>query len=1027
MALQKQTVSVNFSQGLDTKTDPNQIPIGKFQALENSVFDKLARLTKRNGFGYITPLPDNTSTFLTTFNGSLTALGYDLKAFASGPEIWTSKGSFAPLQVSAMPLIRNNLNQSYADTSISSNGLLCTAYTDNMTNGSTTIPIQKYAVCDLNTGQFLVNPTPIISTFGTVSFAPKVFTLGSKFIVMFTALNGASARLEYFPISTINPQLIGSVSEMSSTITPSSGGAWDGVVTNNNLVVSWAANLNGGVRSSFLTTNLQQSNEVTIASSGATLMSVTADNTLSSPVIWNSFYLTGSTNAGYTVATTLNHGSGSSAGMSTVFSAVKTTASGSAIVLNVASSAQNGVLNLVYENNNSYSYTAASTSYLSNLSVFSNGSLSTSAVLIRSLGLASKGFLINSVSYYLGTFGSQYQPSYFIIGSAGAIVAKLAYQNGGGYLGSGLPSVQVTGTSSASFAYLFKDLVQAVNKDTNVASGVQVNGIYAQTGVNYATVSFGTTGIFTTETASSLNINGGYLSMYDGQQIVEQGFHVYPEPIVVSISSTSGGLQAQTYFYQSTYEWADNAGLLHRSSPSIPVSVTIATASQTAAIVNIPTLRLTSKVSNPVKLVIYRWSTAQQIYYQVTSISAPILNDKTIDSIAYTDTASDASILGNNIIYTNGGVIENIAAPATTEMTLFDSRLWLIDAEDRNLLWFSKQVIESTPVEMSDLLTLFVPPSSGAQGPTGPMTCLAPMDDKLIIFKKNAIYYINGIGPDNTGANNQYSQPIFITSTIGCSNQDSIVMTPNGLMFQSDKGIWLLGRDLSTSYIGKDVEAYNLNLVLSSVAVPATNQVRFTLNNNVILMYDYFVNQWGTFNGTNGISSTLYQGLHTFINANGQAFQETPNAYLDGASPVLMSFTTGWLNLAGLQGYQRIYRMYMLGNYQTPHKLSIGIAYDYDVNVTQVVPISPDNYSPAWGGDANWGSNSFWGGPSQVEQWQINFETQSCETFQINFDEFFDPSKGVAAGAGLTVSGIDLVFGQRKGFPRNLGADHQKG
>lgn len=1027
MALQKQTVSVNFSQGLDTKTDPNQIAIGKFQALENSVFDKLARLTKRNGFGYLPPLPDGSSTFLTTFNGSLTALGHDLKAFASGPELWTPKGSFVPLQVSTLPLIRNNLNQSYADTATSNNGLLCTVYTDNMTSGSTTIPVQKYAICDLNTGQFLINPTPIISSFGTVSFAPKVFTLGSRFIVMFTALNGASARLQYFPISVMNPQMIGSVSELSSTITPSLSGAWDGVVTNNNLVVSWAANLSGGVKSAFLTSSLQQSNETTIASSGATLMSVTADNTLSSPVIWNSFYLTGSSNAGYTVATTLNSGSGSFNGISTVFPAVRTTASGSAIVLNIASSAQNGVLNLVYENNNKYSYTAASTSFLTNLSVFSTGSLSTTAVLSRSLGLASKGFLVNSVSYYLGTFGSQYQPTYFLLGSAGAVVAKLAYQNGGGYLGTGLPSVQVTGSTTASFAYLFKDLVQAVNKDTNVATGTQVNGIYAQTGVNYASVNFGTSGIFTTETANSLNINGGYLSMYDGQQIVEQGFHVYPEPVVVSISSTSGGLQSQTYFYQSTYEWADNAGLIHRSAPSIPVSVTIATASQTAAVVNIPTLRLTSKVSNPVKLVIYRWSTAQQIYYQVTSIVAPILNDKTIDSIAYTDTASDASILGNNIIYTNGGVIENIAAPATAEMTLFDSRLWLIDAEDRNLLWFSKQVIEATPVEMSDLLTLFVPPSSGAQGPTGPMTCLAPMDDKLIIFKKNAIYYINGIGPDNTGANNQYSQPIFITSTIGCSNQDSIVMTPNGLMFQSDKGIWLLGRDLSTSYIGKDVEIYNSNIVLSSLAAPATNQVRFTLNNNVILMYDYFVNQWGTFNGTNGISSTLYQGMHTFINANGQVFQETPNLYLDGASPVLMSFTTGWLNLAGLQGYQRIYRMYLLGNYQTPHKLSIGIAYDYDINVSQVVAISPDNYSPAWGGDANWGSGVFWGGPSQVEQWQINFETQSCETFQINFDEFYDPSKGVAAGAGLTVSGINLVFGQVKGFPRNLGADHQKG
>lgn len=1026
MALQKQVVSVNFSQGLDLKTDPNQLSVGKFQDLENSVFDKLGRLTKRNGFGYLTPLPDSTSTFLTTFNGSLTALGNDLKAFASGPQIWSSKGSFVPLQVSTLPLIRSNLNQSYADTSISTNGLLCTAFTDNTTSGSATIAVQKYAVCDLNTGQFLINPTPIVSTFGTVSFAPKVFTLGPKFVVMFTALNGASARLQYFSISTINPSLIGSTSEMASTITPSQSGAWDGVVTNSNLVVSWAANLNGGVRAAYLNSALQKSTELVIASSTATVMSVTADNTLSTPVIWTSLY-TSSVSAGYSVAMTLSSGSGGSTGLATAFAAVQTISSGSGTVLNMASTAQNGVLNLVYEVNNKYSYAAASTSYLNAISVFSNGSLSTTQVLSRSLGLASKGFLVSSVSYYLGAFSSQFQPSYFLLGSSGAIVAKLAYQNGGGYLGSGLPSVQVTGSQTAQFSYLYKDLIQAVNKDTNVATGTQVNGIYAQTGVNYATINFGTNGLFTTETGGNLHINGGYLTMYDGQQVVEHGFHVYPEPVVVNVSSTSAGLQAQSYFWQSTYEWADNQGNIHRSAPSIPVGLTISSGTQTAVIVNTPTLRLTNKISNPVKLVIYRWSTNQPVYYQVTSVSAPILNNKAIDSIAYTDTASDATILGNNVIYTNGGVIENIAAPATKEMTLFDSRLWLIDAEDENLLWYSKQVIESTPVEMSDLLTFFVPPSSGAQGPTGPMKCLAPMDDKLIIFKRNAIYYVNGTGPDNTGANNQYSPPIFITSTIGCSNQNSIVMTPNGLMFQSDKGIWLLGRDLSTQYVGKDVETYNGHTVFSAVAVPGTNQVRFTLNGSIRLMYDYFVGQWGTFNGTNGISNTLYQNLDTYINAQGQAYQETIGTYLDGASPVLMAFTTGWLNLSGLQGYQRIYKIYLLGNYQTPHKLSIGIAYDYDSNVSQVVPISPDNYSAAWGGDTNWGSNSYWGGPSNVEQWQINFAQQSCETFQINLNEFYDPSKGVAAGAGLTVSGLDLVYGQLKGYPRNLGPDHQKG
>src|ERR1700744_6308618 len=184
--------------------------------------------------------------------------------------------------------------------------------------------------------------------------------------------------------------------------------------------------------------------------------------------------------------------------------------------------------------------------------------------------------------------------------------------------------------------------------------------------------------------------------------------------------------------------------------------------------------------------------------------------------MTWTDTLGDSATFpaGNNLIYTTGGVVEDIGGPASNVFALFDTRLWVLDAEDPNLWWYSKQVIEGTPVEMSDLLTFYVAPSTSSQASTGPTTAAAPMDDKLIMFKgnpnyQNAIYYINGTGPDNTGANNQYSEPIFITAAVGCNNQRSIVLTPPGLMFQSGQGIWLLGRDLSTNYIGAPVEAYN--------------------------------------------------------------------------------------------------------------------------------------------------------------------------------------------------------------------------
>ena len=38
------------------------------------------------------------------------------------------------------------------------------------------------------------------------------------------------------------------------------------------------------------------------------------------------------------------------------------------------------------------------------------------------------------------------------------------------------------------------------------------------------------------------------------------------------------------------------------------------------------------------------------------------------------------------------------------------------------------------------------------------------------------------------------------------------------------------------------------------------------------------------------------------------------------------------------------------------------------------------------------------------------------QSFQITVQESYDPSYGVAAGAGLSLSGLNLVYGAKKGY-----------
>lgn len=1090
MSATKQNVNINFSQGLDTKSDPFQVPLGKFLGLSNSIFTKAGLLQKRNGFGALAGLPDDTFTYTTTFNGNLTAVGNKLAALSDGTQTWVEKGNIQPVKLDTLPLIRSNLNQTQCDSAIAPNGLVCTVFTD--TGGSVT-PQYKYVIADRTTGQNVVTPTVISAASGTITGSPRVFVLGGNFIIVFSNLITATYHLQYIAQSYILPLKDNGTpnasvaADLVSAYVPATTLSWDGVVANNALYFAWNNTAGGqSIKINFLTSNLTLGGSPrTFASQICTIMSVCADITGNTPVIWASYFdAAGHTGHVVAVDTRLN----------VVLAATTWVASGT--ILNVTSAAQSGSVTIFAEVSNAYGYdSGVATNFVRYRTCTQGGSLGTATVLARSVGLASKAFILNSTIYLMAVYSSAYQPTYFLCDAVGNVISKLAYSNGGGYLTLGLPSVTVD-DDTASVAYLFRDLIEPVNKDQGASNAGL--GVYAQTGINLATFTVTTEGVLTAEIGNDLHLSGGFLWMYDGYVPVEHGFHLWPDNVEADGSSTSGSLavaSSNPYFYVATYEWSDNQGNLFRSAPSIPYQfivktapanftgdttngspiiinvssianlqvgqhitgtgipassfilsidsasqitithnasatnsgVTITPSSVTSAAINVPTLRLTYKTANPVKIVLYRWSTAQQTYYAITPASStPTLNDITVDYVTITDTNSDAQIIGNDILYTTGGVVENIAAPATSAMALYKSRLMLLNAEDKNLVWYSKQVIENTPVDMSALFTIYIAPTTAAQGNTGPVRALSAMDDKLIIFKKDAIYYMTGDGPDNTGANNDFSAPIFITSTVGSSNQASIVFIPDGLLFQSDKGIWLLGRDLSTSYIGAPVEAYNDSPVLSSLNIPGTNQVRFTLANGVTLMYDYYYKQWGTFNNIPAISSCLYQGLHTFINESGLVYQETLGKYLDGSNPVLLSFSTSWINLAGLQGFQRAHFFYLLGTYLTPHKLNIGIAYDYAPAPAETVLISPTNYSGAFGSDSIYGQSTPFGGSPSLEAWRVFLTKQRCQSFQIILNEIYDSSFGVPAGQGLTLSGLNLVLSIQRGW-RTQSAGHSIG
>jgi hypothetical protein len=1110
MAIQKQNIEIDFLGGLDTKTDPHHVKNEKFLELTNMVYYQGALLLKRNGFGVLTAPPKDAN-YLTTYRNNLIALGNSLYARSEATQSYVNRGAFPTCNVSTLSLVRSSLNQTASDVAIAPSGLACGVYTNTQV-GATPANTYYYQVFDSQTGQIVVGPAAIPQGTGAISGSQRVFCVGNYFLIVFTNTISATVHLQYLAINTQSLAVASAAVDISTQYTPSGTVAFDGVVTNNTLYIAWNGNDGGNaIRYCSIFQNLNQSATKTIAGKLATLFSATVDLTpqgagvTATPVVWFTYYdVAGGNGYSFSVDVNLN-----------TLTASTQVVTGNTGYVNISSTAQNGILSLFLERKNSLGTSLFASNYLQTLTltqsatVGGTGSAGSTTVLVRSVGLASKAFLVNGISYFLTAYQSQLQNTYFLMNGSGQAVAKVAYSNGGGYCVAGLPSATLY-NGTAYVAYLYKDLIESqASAPANLNFGIS-NNVYSQTGVNLAGLQVARGSKNSIETAHNLLLASGFVWQYDGNAPVEHGFHLYPDTdgFSVSTGAAGGGMALQKYYYQFTYEWMDAAGNLNRSSPSIPYlvdltnlaaspltftsnfakgvsSITassstglfvgqILTDSTTAGnialgtyiaalvgttitlsqptvgasaggagdtlqtvdtayvvIANIPSLRLTYKNASSIKIAGYRWSTAQQSYYQFTSLQSPTLNPNilTTDAVLITDSNPDNAILGNNLLYTTGGVVENIAAPASLALTLYDTRAWLIDAEDRNLLWYSKQNIEAVPVEFSDLFTYYVDPSVGVSGPTGDLGAFCPMDEKLILFKKDSIFYINGTGPDNTGANSQYSQPIFITAAVGSVNQASILLTPLGIMFESSQGIWLLGRNLQTQYVGSDVEAFtNAGGVTSAVSIPGTTEVRFQLDSGTLLSFNYYYNQWSVFNNPQGISSTLYQGQHTYLGSDANIYQETPGSYLDNSYPVLLGFKTSWLKFAGVQGYQRAYWLDLLGTYYSPHKLQVMIAYDYNPSPSQSVLITPANYAPPFGGGPNpnptgtypaWGTDPVYGYAGNQETWQIHLARQRCEAFQIQLQEVFDPTYQTVAGQGFSLSSINCTVGIKKGrYPR---------
>lgn len=1064
MALDSHVIAISFAEGEDTKTDPKQVMLGKLLLLRNGRFLTSKSMRKRNGYSALgigiqgsSPVGEGSpSLSALTANASFKSellgfTGTELYSYSTTTTKWTDKGGVVSTDLSVIPAVRNAYSQTICDSAFHSIGMKAFIWEDS--RGGV-----RYSVMDSNTNEYYQQDVSIDST----ADRPKVFTLGNYFVFFYH--DAGTTNLKFATLSITSPTSTLSFSNYATTVLNAAPN-YDGVVMNNTLYIAWNnTSGGGGVSIKSIDRVLTLSSVTSKASESATnCIAVLADTTLFQ--VWVT-YNDNTNQRAFVLSSNLG---------STIHAPFTVEAQAANACTGYVN---NGAAQIYYQVTASPTYNT----YIRGNTATNAAVVGTAANLIYSVGLFSKPFIYNSVYYLMVSYDSSVQPMYFIINTSAAVITKIADGVGGGLpIRAQLVESYEVDTGIYGFSYLQKDLLTTVGGAGTTQSGT-VN-LYNQTGVMGGEIDFTSLNTFSRATiGNNLQISGGILQMYDGVSVVEQGFHLFPEAVTPTNTTSGGALVAGTYQYVGVYEWVDNFGQIHRSAPSIPTSITLPTGSSltftadstagsttlstvssvaglfigqvitdstsggnivagtyitavgtttitlsAAAVgtrvgdtyatvytnsesVSVPTLRITQKkptTRTPISVVLYRTQVNQTVFYRVSSVSSPTVNSITANTVTITDHTSDVSAAASEILYTTGGVVENIAPPAISLVTTYGNRAMAVTAEDPLTFWYSKEIQPNIPPQFNDSFTQTVDARIGA------ITAHSQMDDKYITFGPESIYYMTGQGPANTGAQNDFSQNQLITTDVGCSNPRSVITMPLGLMFQSGKGIYLLNRGLGTQYIGADVEAYNNTVITGAVLVPNTNEVRFTTNDGITLTYDYFFKQWSIDEVQYGVDACIFQNLFTYANPNGTMYQETIGTYLDSGSFYPLKIWTAWLSFAQLQGFQRIWQVNILGEYESPHSLSVKLAYDFNPAPTQEELIDATSIigTTAYGDDATYGSGTPYGGTGMAYQFRILPNQQKSQSLQLQIEDI----QTEEFGEGMRLSGLTFELGLKKG------------
>lgn len=433
------------------------------------------------------------------------------------------------------------------------------------------------------------------------------------------------------------------------------------------------------------------------------------------------------------------------------------------------------------------------------------------------------------------------------------------------------------------------------------------------------------------ELGDSTFFTGGITFRYDGLHMLENNFLLYPEILTATPGAVGGsGMDNGLYSYIVVYESSDQNGNVDRSTTSLPMAATTTAGAGLGKVdLRIDHLTVTGHIFSTQKIVasIFRTEAGGETYYFIGSQTV----DTTAHNFTYTDSAHDSTIISNRIIYSQGGILDREPLPPCTQIVVHNNRIWGFSGKT---VYYSGEYVPGESPWFSSLQQFRI--EQGAD-----ITALASLDEKLIIFKRDRVFKVTGRGANATGSGSDLTPPDVITSDCGCIEPRSVIVIPQGVIFQSDKGIYMLSRGEELTYIGMPVSRYvdDFPTITAATMMPSIREVRFQATDSegdgVVLVYNYRDNRWTTHtnydygDGSARIDALVVDNVYTTADHVPNVSQET-TGYRDPENTYIVSeIETGWIKPAGKQGLVRVQRVLFLNEFVEEHDMEFEMDKDY--------------------------------------------------------------------------------------------------